>query len=85
MPNPIKQETGRLGGLKTYQNHGRNHYVQMGQAGGRPRLPTLEEARQRQAQTKIIIESEEQLPESLTKLKRLYKQRKQDERLLVIR
>jgi len=33
------------GGQATYERHGREHFVRMGKAGGRPRAHTLAEIR----------------------------------------
>ncbi|KSV17347.1 hypothetical protein CY91_00955 [Dehalococcoides mccartyi] len=48
------KEAGRLGGLKTVALYGREHMKELGKLGGRPRLPTLQEIRDRKAKASNI-------------------------------
>ena len=68
-----KSQAGRLGGLALLENKGQDYFKSLGAKGGRPRLLTLAELQQCQAQEVKVIK-EEQLPDSLSQLKRLYKQ-----------
>jgi len=48
------KEIGRLGGLKTVALYGQEHMKELGKLGGRPRLPTLQEIRDRKAKASNI-------------------------------
>lgn len=43
-----RAEAGRRGGTVTLERYGRNQLVEWGKRGGRPRLPTYDDIRQRQ-------------------------------------
>jgi len=43
-----RAEAGKRGGTITSQRHGHDEYVRWGKRGGRPRLPTYDDIRQRQ-------------------------------------
>ena len=51
--DPQKVAAGHMGGLRTLQRHGRDHFVRIGRKGGplggRPRQDIIPEIRQEQA------------------------------------
>lgn len=68
------RDYGRLGGLQTALRHGREHMAEIGKHGGLAgRLPTIAELRQ-QTVPQIQLK-EERLPNRLTELKALWKER----------
>jgi len=62
-------EYGRQGGLRTVELYGREHFVELGKRGGRPRL------RQLSAPKAQYQDKGGRLPNSLKGLKELYKLR----------
>ena len=63
-------EYGRKGGLRTVELYGREHFVELGKRGGRPRLRQLPVPK---AQIQI---REERLPNRLSELKELWKEKR---------
>lgn len=61
---------GRIGGLQTVLRHGREHMAEIGRRGGRPRL------RQLPVPEAQLDKKEERLPNRLSELKELYKQKR---------
>lgn len=71
------QEYGALGGQATLVKYGRGHMVEIGRRGGLVgRLPTMAEVRQQQAPRAQIQIREGRLPNRLSELKELYKQKR---------
>lgn len=68
-----KQQTGRLGGKVTLRKYGREHYREIGKKGGRPKLPTLDETRQKQAIERNAKIDKLQGSNDLKSLKKLWK------------
>lgn len=71
------RDYGRIGGLQTALRHGREHMVEIGQRGGLARrLPTIAELRQQQA---LEVQSKlkgGRLPNRLSELKELWKEKR---------
>jgi len=69
-----KREAGRIGGLRTLERYGREGMAARGRMGGRPRLATLDEIRQKQSlKTQNKYEGGKDAPGDLRELKRLWK------------
>jgi len=65
-----RQMAGRLGGLQTALRYSHEQRQEWGKCGGRPRLPSIEELRQRAA-PKIINENGGRPPDILAEVGRL--------------
>jgi len=74
-----RAEAGKRGGTVTLERYGRNQLAEWGKRGGRPRLPTYDDIRQRQllGQNKNNNKEAKDPPGKLTlsQLKRRYKLR----------
>ena len=60
-----KQEAGRLGGITTFFRAGSDGMSERGRLGGRPRLPTLAEAKRQQSASSLNNRKGAWLPTNL--------------------
>ena len=70
-----RRAAGRLGGIQTTLRYGTEQRREWGKFGGRPKLPTLEDLRQKIAPSTKAGEEDVSSTSSLKELKRLFKLR----------
>jgi len=78
VPGMNKAQSGQLGGFQTFLRYGSKHMAKIGELGGRPRLPSIQELRQQSAPEIANTKKEGMVTQrsfSLKKLKELWKEK----------